>query len=129
MSVPEFRDPIGWPFLPKPQDGKLGYPDLESSVRDSIRILLQTRPGEQLMRPFFGSGLQNFLDEGNTIAVRRDIQTAILETLQRYEARIVVDRVDVDPVPGSPSDVHIQIHYRLLRTNVAQQAGVTLRTG
>ena len=67
-----YQDPIGWPFLPFPQTGgQLTYPDLERSVRDSIRIILATRPGEQLMRPRFGAGLQNFLDEGNTVALDR----------------------------------------------------------
>lgn len=123
-----YQDPISWPFLPFPQaGGQLTYPDLGRSVRDSIRIILATRPGEQLMRPRFGAGLQNFLDEGNTIALRRQIQSAILESLQNYENRITVDAVDVDPVTDAPSEVQVQVHYRVLRTNVAQQIGVTLK--
>lgn len=129
MPIADFKDPVSWPLLPFPKYGKLAYPNLEKSVRDSIRILLTTRPGEQLMRPEFGAGLENFLDEGNTVAVRRQIQAAILENLQKYEARIALDRVDVDPVPSAPSEVHVQIHYRLLRTNTVQQLGVTLQTG
>jgi hypothetical protein len=124
-----YQDPISWPFLPMPQAGQLGYPDLERSVRDSIRIILTTRPGEQLMRPRFGAGLQDFLDEGNTVALRRQIQTAILESLQSYENRIMVDAVHVDPVADAPPEVQVQIHYRLLRTNVPQQIGVTMQLG
>lgn len=123
------QDPISWPFLPKPQAGQMVWPDLERSVRDSIRIILTTRPGEQLMRPLFGAGLQNFLDEGNTIALRRQIQTAVQESLQNYETRIVVDTVDVSPVTDSPSEVQVQISYRLLRTNAAQQIGLTMQVG
>jgi uncharacterized protein len=122
-----YQDPIGWPFLPVPvPGGQLTYPDLERSVRDSIRIILATRPGEQLMRPRFGAGLQNFLDEGNTVALRSQIQSAIVNNLQNYENRITVDAVDVNPASDAPSEVQIQIHYRVLRTNVAQQIGVTL---
>jgi phage baseplate assembly protein W len=127
--VTTYQDPISWPFLPMPQAGQLGYPDLERSVRDSIRIILTTRPGEQLMRPRFGAGLQDFLDEGNTVALRRQIQTAILESLQSYENRIMVDAVHVDPVADAPPEVQVQIHYRLLRTNVPQQIGATLQLG
>jgi phage baseplate assembly protein W len=124
-----YHDPIGWPFLPKPQTGQLNYPDLAHSVRDSIRIILTTRPGEQLMRPRYGAGLQKFLDDGNTVALRRQIQTAILESLQNYENRITVDAVYVDPVTDAPWEVQVQIHYRLLRTNVPQQIGVTMHVG
>jgi phage baseplate assembly protein W len=129
MASPQDTDPIGWPFLPVPVGGALGFPTLEQSVRDLIRIILTTRPGEQLMTPFFGAGLQNFLDEGNTVAVRRDIQSTILDSLQQYEKRITVDAVDVAPVDGAPTEVHVQIHYRMLRTNTPGQIGVTLQAG
>ena len=126
MTMPS-HDPVSWPFLPLPKGGKLVYPELEQSVRDSIRIILTTRPGEQLMRPQFGAGLQNFLDEGNTVATRRRIQAAILESLKKYESRAVFDRVDVDPVNGAPGQLHVQIFYRLLRTGAAQQTGLSMQ--
>ena len=126
LSTPVLRDPVSWPLLPKPVNGVLSYPDLDRSVRDSIRVLLLTRPGEQLMRPRFGAGLDNFRDENNTLSVRRRIQSDITSALQTYEARIALDRVDVDPVAGSPGEVHIRIHYRLVRTGQAQTIGATL---
>ena len=79
--------------------------------------------------PRYGAGLQNFLDEGNTVALRAQIQTTILQSLQNYENRITVDAVDVDPVAGAPAQVQVQIHYRLLRTNAPQQIGVTMQVG
>jgi phage baseplate assembly protein W len=127
--ITSYQDPIGWPFLPVPNNGVLSFPTLEQSVRDSIRVILMTRPGEQLMRPRYGAGLQNFLDEGNSVALRAQIQTAIRQSLQNYENRITVDAVDVDPVVGAPAEVQVQIHYRLLRTNAPQQIGVTMQIG
>lgn len=124
-----YQDPLGWPFLPVPQAGQLVFPTLEQSVRDSIRVILMTRPGEQLMRPRYGAGLENFLDEGNTITVRRQIQTTIMQNLQNYENRITVDAVDVDPVADAPGHLQVQIHYRLLRTNSPQQIGLTMQVG
>ena len=124
-----YQDPIGCPFLPMPQNGQLNYPDLDRSVRDSIRIILTTRPGEQLMRPRFGAGIQNFLDDGNTVTLRRQIQSAILDSLQSYENRITVDAVEVNPVTNASSQVQVLIHYRLLRTNVTQQVGITMQLG
>lgn len=124
-----YKDPVSWPFLPKPHNGQLKFPSLDRSVSDAMRIILTTRPGEQLMLPRFGAGLQDFLDEGNTLPTRARIQAAILSSLQTYEARIVVDRIDVDPVPNAPTEVHVQIYYRLLRTNASQQLGLTMTVG
>ena len=129
MSTSTYQDPISWPFLPVPQNGQLVFTSLEQCVRDSIRIILTTRPGEQLMEPLFGAGLQNYLDEGNTVAIRRQVQTAIVTTLQTYETRIAVDNVEVETVDGAPSQIHVQIFYRLLRTNTPQQVGVTMQGG
>jgi Bacteriophage baseplate protein W len=126
---PAYRDPIGWPLLPLPVNGQLTYPSLDRGVRDSIRVLLLTRPGEQLMRPRFGAGLDNFRGLGNTLATRRRIQSVIVDTLSAYEPRITVDRVDVDPIPTAPTEIHVQIHYRLVRTGQAQQVGATLQAG
>ena len=70
MALNPTTDPIGWPFLPVPVNGLLSYPTLEQSVRDAIRIILTTAPGEQLMTPLFGAGLQTFLDEGKRFSVR-----------------------------------------------------------
>jgi hypothetical protein len=128
MAV-NYQDPLSWPFLPYPTNGQLTYDALEKSVRDSIRIILTTRPGEQLMQPLFGAGLQNFLNEGNTVTVRRQIRDAITSALKTYETRIAVDNVEVEPAPGAPSQLHVQIFYRLLRTNSSQQIGVTMQGG
>lgn len=129
MALNNYRDPIGWPFLPVPVGGVMSYPTQDQSVRDAIRVILTTRPGEQLMTPFFGAGLQNFLDEGNTVAIRRQIQSAILSNLQKYENRITVDAVDVNTIDGAPSEIQIQIYYRELRTNTSNQIGVTMQAG
>jgi phage baseplate assembly protein W len=124
-----FPDPLGWPFLPKPVGGVISYPAMDQSVRDSIRVILTTMPGEQLMRPRFGAGLQNSLDEGNTVALRRQIQTTILQSLQNYENRITVDAVDVETSASASSELQVQISYRLLRTNAPQTIGVNLKVG
>jgi hypothetical protein len=129
MALAIFKDPISWPLLPYPQNGQLAYKPLDQCVRDSIRIILTTRSGEQLMSPLFGAGLQNYLNEGNTVAIRRQIQSAIMDNLQTYETRIAVDNVEVETVDGAPSQIHIQIFYRLLRTNTPQQLGVTMQQG
>ena len=118
---------IGWPLLSQPDDnGQLHYPTLAESVRQQIQVILRTKPGEQLMRPEFGAGLQNLLHESNTLATRVRMRDLIVESLERWERRIAVDRVDVTEVSGRPTHVRVEIAYRLKRTGVAQQVGVSV---
>lgn len=118
---------IGWPLLALPDvNGRLNYPTLEQSVQQSIRVILSTRPGEQLMRPLFGAGLDQFIHEHNTLTTRRRIRDLIMESLQQWERRIVVDRVDVSEVADRPTLVRVEIGYRLVRTGAFQQLGLTI---
>ena len=121
--------PIGWPLLPAPQEGELHYPGLEASVSQSIRIILLTQPGEQLMRPAFGAGLQRFLHEPGTLVTRRRIKDAIAESLALWEPRILVDRIDVWESEERPDAVRIEIVYRLKRTGQTLSMTLTMNMG
>jgi len=119
--------PIGWPLFPMPDStGRLSYPTLEESVRQSVQIILRTRPGEQLMRPLFGAGLENYLHEQNTLTTRRSIRDAVTESLARLEPRITVNRVEVAEVPDEPTRIRIEIAYQLRRTGAIQRVGLTM---
>lgn len=119
--------PINWPLFTVPDaNGELRYPSLDASVRQAIRIILSTRPGEQLMRPEFGAGLEDFVHESNTLTTRRRIYDRITEALARWESRILLDRVDVSEVSGQPTQVRVEILYRLRRTGAPQQMGLTM---
>lgn len=121
---------IGWPLLPLPDEaGQLTWPTLEQSVAQQIRVILQTRPGEQLMRPTFGAGLENFLHEPNTLTTHRRIRDLVTTSLARGESRIIVDDIAVQPVSDDPSQIRLEIAYRLRRTGAASRLGLTLDLG
>ena len=122
--------PIGWPLLPHPDDaGRLRYPTLEESVQQMIKLILRTRPGEQLMHPEFGAGLAEMVHEPNTLDTRRRIRDLVAASLSLWEPRILLDAVDVAEVPESPADVRVQIAYRIQRTGAVGQLGLTMTVG
>jgi phage baseplate assembly protein W len=119
---------IGWPLLAVPDEhGMLGYPDLAESVRQTIQVILSVRPGEQLMRPEFGAGLEALLHEPNSIATRRRIRDLVHGSLTRWERRIVLDRVEVWEVDGEPTHVRVEIAYRLARTGEPGAIAATMQ--
>ena len=126
--MPPNPPPIGFPLLTVPDaNGQINFPSLEASVRQAIQVILQTRPGEQLMHPDFGAGLQTFLQESNTLVTRRRLHDRITDALTRWEPRILIDRVEVKTVPDQPTHLRIEIWYRLRRTGVAQHLGLTMQ--
>lgn len=122
--------PIGWPLLGVPDgDGRWLWPTLERSVAEGLRKLLSTRPGELLMHPDFGAGLQDFLHEPNTLAVRARIQSRIQAAVARDETRVSLDRVEVSEDAADPAAVRIELHYRLRRSGERQQLALAINLG
>lgn len=129
MTTPA-RPLVGFPLLPVPNErGELHFPPLEASVRQAIEVILRTRPGEQLMRPEFGAGLEELVGEPNVLSTRRRIRDRVSEALTRWEPRIEVERIDVLEVEGAPSHVRVELVYRLRRTGAVQGLGLTLDLG
>lgn len=107
------RPDLGWPLLPVPDaNGAMQWPDLTTSVKQMIEVILRTTPGEQLMRPEFGGGLERMIHRPNTVATRARIREAIIENLKRFERRILLDQVQVNE-SDDPNVVTVAILYRL----------------
>ncbi len=130
MSRPRIpAPPIGWPLLPVPREGALNYPGLEESVRHNIRVILLTRPGEQLMRPHYGAGLDQYLHDPNTLTTRRRIRDCVVQAITRWEPRLQLERVDVWPSEERSDAVRVEIGYRLKRTGSATTMKLTMSLG
>jgi phage baseplate assembly protein W len=125
----QFAEPIGWPLMPVPDDGgRLTYPDLSTSVRERIEAILRTSPGEQLMRPSFGVGLERVVHQPNTLALRGNIEERIGEHLRAFEPRILIDRVTVAEGDDG-SSLLVTIAYRLRATGVAGRVSAQVPVG
>jgi phage baseplate assembly protein W len=102
----------GWniPLRPGERSHRLEYSDGPEKVRQSIRIILDTEPGERIMRPDFGCGLRRSLMKPNTSATRALLQREVLLALKAWEPRIDVQSVAVTP-GDDPALVLIEIFY------------------
>ena len=128
--APALAPPIGFPLLGRPDaDGRWAWPGLARSVADGLRVLLATRRGELLLHPGFGAGLQDFLHEPNTLAVRARIHERVAAAIAAHEPRAQVDRIDVDADADDPRVVHLAVHYRLRRTGEPGRLGLSLTLG
>lgn len=118
---------IGWPLLPLPDEtGRLYWPTLAESIEQQIRVVLQTRVGEQLMRPGFGAGLQDYVGQPDSQALRRQLQERVTEALERWEPRIALDGTDVFDDPAQRGLLRVEIRFRIKRTGAPERLGITL---
>ena len=103
---------LAWPMLP--QDGRLPRAEGLPRIQQALRMILETEPGERLMRPDFGCGLRRFLQQPNTGATRAQIESAVREALGRWESRIELIDVVVEADADVASALWIVVDYRLL---------------
>lgn len=100
---------LGQPVVPGP-DGRLPVVAGPEKVRQAIFTILDTEPGERVMRPDFGCGLRRYLMQPNNPATRTSIARDITSALGRWESRIKVIDVGVSPTDDR-SLVLIEIRY------------------
>jgi phage baseplate assembly protein W len=116
-------------LLPVPDEhGRIGFPDLETSVRQRIEAILRTSPGEQLMRPNFGAGLELMIHQPNNVSTRAELERSIAAHVGAFEPRIVLDRVEVSP-GDDPAVVMVTLAYRIRQIGVAGAMTLSVPVG
>ncbi len=102
---------LAWPL--RPEDGRLPRTQDLARIQQSLRMILETEPGERLMRPDFGCGLRRFLQQPNSGATRAQIEAAVRDAIQRWEPRVALVDLRVEPDAQQASALWILVDYRL----------------
>lgn len=109
---------VGWAFPPQVEaDGKIAEAVAEEDIHQAIRIILGTNPGERVMRPDFGAGLNSFVFEPVNTTTMALLQRRVQEALIAWEPRIDVEAVNVTTDTVERSRLLIEMTYRVRATN------------
>jgi Bacteriophage baseplate protein W len=108
---------VGWAFPPAAAPGgDIAMAAYDEDVRQAVLIVLQTAPGERVMRPDFGAGLADLAFEPMTTALLALVKHRVETALVQWEPRIDVDEVLVtaDPPNGR---VDVEVRYQVRQTS------------
>jgi phage baseplate assembly protein W len=118
--MPEQTDIIGrgWTFPPKigPQ-GAISLTNEGNEITQAIEIILSTSPGQRVMRPTFGSRLQELVFAPNNAQTAAYAKRYVEEALGMWEPRIRLTKVDVRPDPDAAHRLLIEIEYEIKATH------------
>lgn len=84
------------PKLPLVKDQNYGFAltrTIRDNIKQSLKMLILTNPGERIMLPEYGVGLRRFLFENDIPITRSRIITKISEQVQQYIPYVLI--VDV----------------------------------
>jgi len=82
---------------PKSRDIRVDYD--EAAIKNSIVNIFNTIPGERFLVPEFGANLRGYLFKSVTETTANEIGRTILNAIERWEPRVVVEQVRVVGVP------------------------------
>lgn len=107
---------LAFPVAVDPATGELAMAQYEEDIRQAIRIILDTDPGERVMRPDFGAGLRALVFEPintHTLALARH---RVEQALVLWEPRIDSLAVQVT-AQARRGRIDIELRYRVRTTN------------
>ena len=110
---PDFEPPGGLEISPL---GRIGMIEGETAVRQALRMLLSTSPGERVMRPDYGCNLRPLVYSNNDDSTAGLAIHHIRQAILRWEPRVELLEVDARPDVRRPVFLLIRVRYRLRAT-------------
>ncbi|TVQ31755.1 MAG: hypothetical protein EA356_14010 [Geminicoccaceae bacterium] len=89
----------------------------EDDIRQSLQILLRTRPGERVMQPRYGCDIYRYVFDRLDATLVADLEDAIAQAILFFEPRVTLERVEVDLADAAEGRLRIGVVYRVIATN------------
>ena len=87
-------------------------PDL---IKQNLKFLFLTLPGEKIMDPQFGVGLEKFLFENDTPVLREAVRTTIIAQTKLYMPHVDILAVHfVTDSDNNPEVMKVVVEYRIV---------------
>src|SRR5438132_3997327 len=115
------REPRGFafPFRIDQQSGGIAWTEGAAKLQSNVLHLLQTNPGERVMRRDYGGGLRDVVQDPNDDVLRALAQHRIAKAIAEHEPRIRPERIGVAADPGDPAHAALvaEIAYEIRRSH------------
>jgi phage baseplate assembly protein W len=102
--------------------GRLALTNGENEIFQSIRVILETSPGERVMRPTFGCRVWELIFEPRDASTEALLKEYVREALAMWEPRIEVTGVDILE-EGAPQEV-VMVNIRYLIKNTHDERSI-----
>jgi phage baseplate assembly protein W len=119
--VPRFDapgEPVGLVTDPR---GAIDTVADDEAVRQSLLLLISTRPGERVMRPEYGCNLNRLVHAPNDDTTAGLAIHFVRQAVARWEPRVDVVRVDASSDEDDSTRLQITLNYRVRATQRAGQ--------
>ena len=101
---------LAFPLQVSPR-GSIALAIGERDIEQAIGIILETVPGERVMRPEFGCRVHELIFAPNNASTHGLIIHYVEQALERWEPRIQVQEIEVNTDPTNGATLLVEIKY------------------
>lgn len=112
------------PKLPLNLDKKDGFIMIDNyvdEVKQNLKTLFLTAPGERVYIPDFGIGMRNYLFKNRTTSLDGDIKARIKQQIDTYMPFISIIDVQVWDSPDVENLLYLKFEYFIVPLNLQDQ--------
>jgi len=112
----------GWSFPPEfsHANHQNSMVSNEKDVQQSLLILLGTTPGERVMHPLFGCGINKLVYEPVSESLFTQIKDLIENAILLFESRVQLNDIHIDYNPKIEGVIYISLDYTIRIVNTRQ---------
>ncbi len=109
----------GWSFPPKfdKNEKTVVMYEEEEDIHSSIFVILSTRLGERIMRPEFGTNLEELIFNNLTGILKTKVAESIKTSIILHEPRVKVIDVDISESNSNEGFFIVKLDYIIRATN------------
>lgn len=101
----------------------------ELAIRNSIKNLFRTTPGQRFLFPKYGLDLTRHLFEAITPDNARELGEQIVATVKKFEPRVKVERCHVNPLYDENTyDITLILSIPIFSTNFTINSSLNIKT-
>ena len=100
-------------FAKNPFTDDLSVVHNDNSIKQAVKNIILTSPGEKPFQPLVGSSVSRLLFEPLDAFTADTIAEEIRTTINQYEPRVALTRVDVTPIYEN-NKLNVSLEYRIV---------------
>jgi uncharacterized protein len=110
-----------------PSDGYDLVKTMPEVIRQNLKNLLLTNPGERIMDPHFGVGIKRFLFEQNITSTHKTIKTIISKQIKKYMPFLDLQDTEIIQDNEDGNAMYITISYLISPLNQRDLVNLHIR--
>lgn len=107
-------------------DGFTMIKDFRTLIKQNLKMLLLTNPGERVMEPSFGVGVQTYLFSSFNQTTFNTIEAKILEQVAIYLPVVTIKEINFVTQDMDVNTLHASIEYSIPSLNVGDLLEFTI---